>query len=218
MSTTFIIINSLLEICGIVICRQFQPTRKRAKTGDAKSGGLDPAFEFGQFTQDVWADRWIQTVKKKRKITSTLDEKIKKRVGLSVEEDVAVKDEESGDSSSDEESAPSADEESDEIESDNSISASAPSAKKKLKKKTSTKKPVEEDDILLSDDELQEDKIVVKDKNAKKGKKNREVDEEELQKQEVRLEDDPDYVFETNMSFQQMNLSRPLLKVIPDSQ
>ncbi len=202
------------------IILQFQPTRKRAKTADAKGGGLDPTFEFGQFTQDIWADKWIQTVKRKKKITSTLDDKIKKRVVGLNDEEIEVKDEESESSSSEEDDE---DEQSDEIDSDNSISASFPiSSKQKLKKKTKKQVKVDDDDdddddILLSDDELQKDKIVVKDKNVKKGKgkkgKKSEEEEEEQVKEEVRLEDDPDYVFETNMSFQQMNLSRPLLKV-----
>jgi hypothetical protein len=68
----------------------------------------------------------------------------------------------------------------------------------------------------LSDDELQEDEIRLKGKmkGSKGRKKNKkEESEEEEENDDEKLEEDPDYVFETNMSFQQMNLSRPLLKV-----
>lgn len=144
-----------------------------------------------------------------------MDEKIHKRILVGDDENQVEIKEESGNSSSEEESE---DEESDELESDNSISASTNNGnKKKLgKKQSKSNKKIaqDDDDILLSDDELQEDKVVAKGKSAKGNKKGKKsVEDEEDVKEEIRLEDDPDYVFETNMSFQQMNLSRPLLKV-----
>jgi len=184
-----------------------QPTRKRAKTtGDA--GGFDPGFDFGQFNQDIWAEKLLATTSKKNKKTplqTSLDDKIKKRQNGEIEE-VEIKEESS------EEEVSSEDEPSDEIESDDSMSG----RQKSLKRKRGQKRKGDDDDIDLSEDELKQDALVVKDKGKKGKKKGKKVaDEEEVEeeKEEVRLEDDPDYVFETDMSFQQMNLSRPLLKV-----
>jgi len=184
---------------------QFQPTRKRAKS--AKAGGIDPGFDFTHYNQDTWTERLLKSTNLK-KVTkrTTLDEKINKRKAPSSkvnghdDEAIEIK------SESDEESLNG----DDGFESDDSLSKPGPKKKK-------THNPVD-DDIDLSDDELQVDELRVKNKKKQKqkGKKKRvdDEDEEEDESNVAKLESDPDYVFETDLSFHQMNLSRPLLKVL----
>lgn len=159
---------------------------------------------------------------------TSLDEKISKikkkkftnGTGNGVDEDeseIEIKEEEDESSSSEEESEEEP-ECADVIESDDSMSG--PASRKGLKKKLAKKKLkeiTEDDDIDLSDDELQEDQVVLKGAQKKRKKKKGEdeaSEDEAIQEDVARLEDDPEFTFETNMSFQQMNLSRPLLKAI----
>lgn len=206
-----------------------------------KSSGFDPGFDFDHYVRDVWSEKLASVSTKKKTVTSkkgkmtaptTLDDKInkvkKKKLtngaanGLD-ESVIEIKeeDEEDEESDSDEESEEEEDESeenSDVIESDNSMSgSSSKKAKAKKLKKKKASEITEDDDIDLSDDELQEDQVVLKGSQKKKKKRKGEQEESEdegLQEDVARLEDDPEFTFETNMSFQQMNLSRPLLKAI----
>lgn len=151
-----------------------------------------------------------------KKITkrTTLDEKIsKRRAPLAKTNGHLSAGTESIEVKSEDESTHGDGNDDDGFESDDSISKSGPTS---LKKKPSVSL---EDDIYLSDDELQKDALRVKEKKGKKAKRKKgkvEVDnnDEEADESSVaKLEADADYVFETDLSFHQMNLSRPLLKV-----
>lgn len=217
-----------MNVVIVMMCPQFQPTRKRVKT--AKSSGFHPGFDFGHYVQDIWKEKLeavplkSKTVSKKGKMTAptSLDAKIKKvkstlrngGVDNGLDESVVEIKEEDSDSDEDDDES----EDSDVLESDNSMSGQKINkSKKRLKKKPSEIN--EDDDIDLSDDELKQDQVVLKGILSKKKKRNKkgEVDDEsgdEEKEAVARLEDDPNFSFETNMSFQQMNLSRPLLKAI----
>ncbi|ODN02868.1 putative ATP-dependent RNA helicase DDX27 [Orchesella cincta] len=207
---------------------EFQPTRKRVKT--STNSGFDPGFDFGHFVRDVWSEKLATSAKsvqqqlKKGKMTAPTSlndkiDKVRKKKLKNGEENgldesvVEVKEESDSDSNSSEEEEDESAEDSDMVESDNSMSGRVSKKNKKLKKKAS--EITEDDDIELSDDELKEDQVVLKQKKKGKKAKKEEVPSDDEDVQPVaRLEDDPDFTFETDMSFQQMNLSRPLLKAI----
>jgi len=191
---------------------QFQPTRKRGKT--AAAGGMDPSFDFSHFSNDIWSEK-LPTLVKKKKMSSktTLDDKIRKRMknGAFVPNatDMEIKEETSSSSE-------------DELHSDDSLSKAGKSKiRKKTKKQVTTSlgdsnNEADVDDIELSDDELKEDTLIKKDKKgkgAKKKKKQNESEEDEVESGDETIADANNGAFDTNTSFQQMNLSRPLLKV-----